>query len=147
MLPSNQQSLNHAPMDNYNAKPMVEYYSNEYSHQGSAVIASSEHVTTSKDQELMPFSDEKPKPIEDDHQTNSNRKTDHQISSMPSSTMQTQKIAESSPIVDMNSQKLDNLQLHTESLNFAVKAKRSQKQYEKGQTYYQKMHNRSIPPQ
>ena len=95
----------------------------------------------------MPFSDEKPKPIDDEHHSNSNRKTDHQISSMPSSTMQTQKIAESSPVVDLSTQKLDNIQLPNESLSFAVKAKRTQKQLDKGQTYYQKMHNRSIPQQ
>ena len=95
---------------------------------------------------MMPFSDEKPKPMDDEHHSNSNRKTDHQISSMPSSTMQTQKLVESSP-VEVSTQKLDNLQLPNESLNFAVKAKRTQKQLDKGQTYYQKMHNRSIPQQ
>ena len=146
MLPQDRQAMNPVPMENYNSKVMADYYSNEYSHQGSAVIASSEHVTTSKDQEAMPYSSDEKKMLED-LPASSPKKTDsHMMASMPTA-LQPQKVVDASPAENIATQKLDSIQLQNENLNFAVKSKRTSKQYEKGQAYYQKINNRAIPPQ
>jgi hypothetical protein len=114
-------------MENYNSKVMADYYSNEYSHQGSAVIASSEHVTTSKDQEAMPYSSDEKKMLED-LPASSPKKTDsHMMASMPTA-LQPQKVVDASPAENIATQKLDSIQLQNENLNFAVKSKRTSKQ-------------------
>ena len=136
-MPSEQQTLDAAPLDNYNSKPMGEYYSNEFSHHGSAaVIAPSEHHT-SKEPEAPLYIEEKNQMIDDDqHSTSQKKTTDQQISSLPHSTMQTHEVAEASPAVAITTQKLDSLQLQNEHVNYPVKNKRSQKQLDKSQTYY-----------
>ena len=71
---SEQQTHDAAPLDQYAPKPMDDYYSDQFSHHGSAVIAQSEQHH-SKEQEHIPFTVEK-NLQEEDQYSNSQKNTD-----------------------------------------------------------------------